>query len=94
MTESVSDVTRLRSETWNCLLTVQGELLRWYTYVCVHECMWIHTLEVITPVNVIPQQETLTRIGSFGDLIMWGAYHLPIRNGADRSQMNLPLSIC
>ena len=44
---------------WNCLLVTQGELLGCYTYVCVHECLWIDTLEVFTPVNALPKQETL-----------------------------------
>ena len=53
--ELVSNAINFRPEMQNCLLVAQGELHvhvhRRDTYACVHECVWIHTLEVITPVN-------------------------------------------
>ena len=60
--ESVSNATKLRPEMQNCLIVAQDELLTcvWYTYVCVHECVWIHALEVIAIVSELPKQEILT----------------------------------
>ena len=67
MAESVSNTTKWRPEMQNSLFTALGELLRWYIYVYVYECAWIHAhaLEVITPVNALPKQETLDGMGSF-----------------------------
>ena len=45
----------------NGTLVAQDELLGWYTYVRVHECMWIHALEIIY--NTLPKQETFVGIG-------------------------------
>ena len=51
--------SKLRPKAQNCFLFTQGESLRWYIYVHVHECVWICVLEVV---SVHFKPETLTGI--------------------------------
>ena len=64
-TPSVS--VNLRPEVQNCLLVVQGKLLRWYTFMCAHKCVWICVLEVTTPPLI--RKPLLWYIGS----VLWNA---------------------
>ena len=50
-----------RRSSLNKLEPLSGQ---YATLMCVHECVWICALKVVTPGNALFIQKTLTRIGS------------------------------